>query len=527
MARTLLIDVRDRDERRAALLEDGRLSLYQVERDDDCSLVGNVYKGRVLRVEPAIDAAFVDVGLDRPGFLPSDDRSLAGDVPPPSGAVDGVIDGGRADGGAPGDGSGGEAAPESAPGPRPSAPRPPIAERVSVGDEIVVQVARDPVGRKGATLTTQIAYPGRTLVLIPRMGRRAVSRRITDPAERARIQAVIDAIQLPPGCDDCGFVARTAVADASPEEIASEAASLAATKLAVDRAMPDASAPAVLHREAEFVVRAVRELAVRAPEGSEGPLEIVVDPPEEAEQARVALGSAPGVVVRGHEGAAPLFHAAGAERAVRDLEEATVPLPGGASLVIHESEAMWTIDVNSGRMRDGGTLEETALQTDLLAAREAARQIRLRDLSGLVVVDFIDCREPANREKVEAAFRAELAKDPSRLRSAPMSEFMIVEITRRRMRSGPARTGSVRCPCCRGRGRVRTAASAALAALRDLRNLAAGRRGGVLEARCAGPVAESLLGRTEALARLREAADVRVVPVADAAPGWFDVRRVA
>lgn len=542
VARTLILELRDPEERRAALLEDGRLSLLWVERDDDRSLVGNIYKGKVLRVEPSIGAAFVDLGIDRPGFLPADDAFtvLNGEAPPETpvpatGDVAPDLPPDALAGAAPttaGDGAPAEAAaasaaaaaePAAAPEFPPRPPAPPIDELFKAGEPVVVQVARDAIGRKGPTLTTHISFPGRTLVLFPSLGRRAVSRKIEDPEARKRIQGTLEQLGFPEGV---GVVARTAFLDADPAEVEAEAARLIRAHRAVADTAPAADAPSLLHEEADFVTRAVRELAIRAPEGSALPLKVIADTEEAVARARTALGVGASVEVEFHSSPVPIFHALGIERAVRELDDPRVTLPGGASLVIDETEAMWTIDVNSGRLRTGASIEATALETDLLAAKEAARQIRLRDLSGLIAVDFIDCREAANRQKVEDTFRAELAKDPARLRAAALSEFMTVEITRRRLRSGAARSGAVPCPSCRGRGRIHSAAAAGLRALRDLRNLTATGPQRQVEVRCSQEIANDLQRRQADLDRLRGGGariDVAVVPASPA--DWFEVRR--
>jgi Rne/Rng family ribonuclease len=508
LTRVLLLETREPEERRAALLEDGTLSLLWVEREDDRTLVGNVYLGSVVRVEPSIGAAFVDLGLDRPGFLPADDAAFR-EIQEELGAA-------------------GPAGPADAPAEQaPREARPPrrIEDLVRTGDRVVVQVARDAVGRKGPTVTTHVSFAGRTLVLMPSLGRLAVSRKIADPEVRREAEDRLRRLGLPQGL---GAVARTASVAAAESEMVAEAARLVAAWRAMQDAVPGARAPALLHAEDDFVTRSVRELSVRAPEGSAGPLRIVVDDADAAERARSLtsqIDPAPEVVL--HESPAPLFHAFGVERAVRALDDAEVPLPGGASLVIHETEAMWSVDVNSGRLRTGESLEETALATDLLAAREVARQIRLRDLSGLIVVDFIDCREDANRARVEEALRAELARDPAKMRVAPLSEFMVAEITRRRLRSGAARSGSHRCPTCRGRGRIHSARAAGLAALRDVRALLSdGSRRGV-EVHAAPAVAAELDRRRPEIDALEARHGGRVVVLRSTSLDGdrFEVRR--
>jgi Rne/Rng family ribonuclease len=491
VTRALLLNLEDDEERRAALVEDGRLSLLWVERADERSLAGNVYKGRVTNVERSIGAAFVDIGLERPAFLHGDDVPELGED--------------TAD---------------------PVAP-PPIQDLLEVGQEVVVQVTRDSLGGKGPSVTGHVSIPGRRVVLFPGLGRKAVSRKITDEAERRRLEAIVSAV---PAVKDLGVVVRTAAAGASEEELSRELVELVAENAALAARTAACRAPALVREESDFVTRAVRELLARAPEGSTGPARIVVDTADGERRASAALaGATDAVAIERHDGPAPLFHAHGVEREVRALDDPRVALPGGACLVIHETEALWAIDVNSSRMRDADSLEATALAVDLSAAVEVARQIRLRDLGGLVVVDFIDCTNPANRVKVEETLRAELAKDPARMRVAPLSEFMVAEITRRRVRSGPAHAGSVACPSCRGRGRTRSPRSAGLAALREVRAaLALGARHGV-EVVCAPAVAEDLGARLPAIRALEERHGVPVRFVADPALAHdrFDVRRLA
>ncbi len=505
MSRTLLINVAEPEERRAALLEDGRLSLLSIERSDERTLVGNVYKGRVSRVEPAIGAAFVDVGLDRAGFLHVDDA-----VPMSAGSRNGTGDGGDGDG-------------DGASAPSDERRETTIDALLSRGDEIVVQVVRDPLAQKGATLTARLSFPGRTAVLLAGLDRSAVSRKIEDENVRKRLRDVLDQVELPP---DCGAVARTAAERADDDEIADEVRVLVRRHEACMRRVESAVAPSVVHEETGFAARAVRELLVRAPDGAGGPMSVIADSAEAVRDAEQALaGATQDVEVRAHKLATPLFHSFGIEAEVRRLASPRVPLAGGASLVIQETEALWAIDVNSGRRRRGANLEETALETDLLAAEEAARQIRLRDLGGLIVVDFIDCREPEHRERVEQVFRRELAKDPARMRVASMSEFMISEITRRRTRTGAGRAGSVRCESCGGTGRVRTAASAALAALRDVRALMSDRRPERVEIVCAPDVADALDRREAVLEALERERGVPVDVTEDPSlgQGAFDV----
>ena len=486
MSRTLLINAAEPEERRAALLEDGRLSLLWIERTDERTLVGNVYKGRVVRAERAIGAAFVEVGLERAGFLHVDDvvQQMPDDDDDDAGVERSDVR---------------------------------IDEVLKDGDEVIVQVARDPIAHKGATLTARLSFPGRTVVLLPGLGRVAVSRKIEDDEERRRLRDLVESAGLPEGC---GVVVRTAALRASDEAILGEVEELVTRVRAMNHRIAETAVPALVHEETGFAARAIRELLVRAPEGARGPVVVVADTAAATEEAQAAIADAElSVEVREHRTEAPLFHTFGIETEVRQLASPRVSLPGGASLVIQETEALWAIDVNSGRRRRAANLEETALETDLLAAEEVARQIRLRDLAGLIVVDFIDCREPENREKVETAFRRALAKDPARMRVAAMSEFMVGEITRRRSRTGAGRAGSLRCPCCEGTGRVRTPAAAALAAVRDVRRLIADARPARVEVSCAPAVADQLERREESLNALEERHGVAIDVVEDPALG--------
>ncbi len=491
MTRELLLNLADDEERRAALVEDGRLSLLWVERADERSLVGDVYKGRVTHVERSIGAAFVDIGLARPGFLHGDDA-------PGQPVAD-------AEG--------------------PYQPRP-IQDVLRVGQEVIVQVARDVVLHKGPTLTGRVSIPGRLLVLLVGGGRRAVSRKIADDAERARLDAILAGID---GAEAFGVVARTAAVGATADELTREMRGLMDQAAALRAAADAGRTPSLLREDSDFVARAVRELGARNPEGSSGATRVIVDTEAGRRRAEESLDrstNAPSVEL--HSGATPLFHAHGVEGQVRALDEPRAPLTGGACLVIHETEALWAIDVNSGRNRDAESLEETAFAVDLAAAAEAARQIRLRDLGGLVVVDFIDCVDPAHRAQVEEKLRAELAKDPAKLRVAPLSEFMVAEITRRRMRAGPSHAGSETCPSCRGRGRTRAPRATGLAALRELRAALAGATTGAFEISCAAPVAADLESRADALRDIERRTGATISVHADPSlpHDRFEVRRL-
>ncbi len=479
MARSLLFDMEDPEEHRAAVVEEGRIAELAVERSDRRRRQGDVYLGRVLRIEPSVEAAFVDIGAERPGFLHAHDvMPLYAERPEDLCAFER----------------------------RPKAPAGKIADLLQEGQKVLVQVVRDSVGTKGASLTTYIGLPGRWLVLMPSLERVGVSRRIADPAVRDRARAAFESLAPPPGM---GFIVRTAGADRSAEELGREMEALHRVFVGLGERCRTEKAPSLLLREGSLLQRTLRDWLASEVD------EVVVDTPEAFAEAESFLREAsPPWADRLslHEGPAPLFHARNIEAAVDRIFERRVPLTGGGFLLVEPTEALVAIDVNSGKSTGGEDLEETALETDLLAAAEVARQLRLRDLGGLIVVDFIDVLRPESKEAVNRAVRDALQGDRGRVRFTPLSEFGIVQITRRR--SGPSLRQVLHegCPSCRGRGVVRAPASAALRALREARALAAGgKRGLRLRAspEVAGWIREKRPGALETLGvRLEEDASM-------------------
>jgi ribonuclease E len=445
MGRSLLLDYRDAEEVRAAVVEDGRLAELAVETGDRRRRQGDVYLGRVLRVEPSVEAAFVDIGAEKPGFLHADDVMpvFAGGSPEP----------------------GAFAARARGPAAR-------ISDLLQEGQRVLVQVIRDAVGTKGPTLTTHVSLPGRWLVLMPSLERVGVSRRVSDPEARDRARAAFESLAPPPGM---GFIVRTAGADRDPSDLRREMEALHRVYLGLAERARTETPPAPLLREGSLVVRTLRDWLAHPVD------EVVVEGADAVEEARAFLAEAsPPWAGRlaAHEGPVPLFHARGIEEEVDRIFERRVPLPGGGFLLVEPTEALVAVDVNSGKAAGGEDLEETALATDLAAAAEVGRQLRLRDQGGLVVVDFIDVRKPENRAAVDRAVEAAFRNDKARVRFTPLSEFGLVEITRRRIGPSLRQVLHEGCPSCRGRGVVRTAPSAGLRALRELRALRAAGRGG-------------------------------------------------
>jgi ribonuclease G len=417
-------------ETRVALLEDGRVVEVLHERRGRQGLVGNVYLGRVHRVLPGMQAAFVSIGLDRDAFLYVEDAA------PSSREFDFGDD--DADGDA-----------EPAPSDRAR-----IDDLVKEGQEIVVQVRKDPLGAKGPRVTSAISLPGRTLVFLPGAREIGVSRRLTDDAERDRLRGILEAMS-----SEGGFIARTAAAGRTSAELEPDRRYLTGLAARIQKRRESAAPPSLLHRELELALRSVRDLvgddvdAIRVDEAATRDrivefLESVAPPLAR----RVEL----------HDDGSPLFERFGIEAEIENALRSRVALPSGGSIVIHQTEALVAIDVNTGRYVGREDLEETVFATNMEAAPEIARQIRLRDLGGLLVVDFIDMEDPEHRKTLFERFEAELSRDRSRTRVLQISEFGLIEITRQRSRGNLERVLTRSCPCCAGAGRVKTDLTVAL-----------------------------------------------------------------
>ncbi|HEY6064612.1 MAG TPA: Rne/Rng family ribonuclease [Thermoanaerobaculia bacterium] len=411
-------------ETRVAILEDGRTVEVLHERRGRQGLVGNVYLGRVHRVLPGMQAAFVSIGLDRDAFL------YVEDVLPR--AVDPESD------------------EETAPGEESAdrADRPRIDDFVKEGQEFIVQVTKDPIAGKGPRVTANISLPGRTLVYLPGVRDIGISRRITSDDERERLRRILENL---PG--EGGLIARTAAEGSSSAEFFSEHAYLTDLAAKIQRKADSSSAPTVLHRELDLPLRAVRDLVTRDFAA------IRVDDEATHDRLMEFLGQvAPflGYRLELDRKPEPIFQRFGVESEIENALKSRVPLSSGGSIVIHQTEALVAIDINTGKFVGKEDLEETVFATNLEAIPEVARQIRLRDLGGLLVVDFIDMLDPAHRREVFERFEAELARDRARFRMLPVSEFGLIEITRQRSRGNLETLLTRSCPDCGGSGRVKT-----------------------------------------------------------------------
>jgi ribonuclease G len=413
---------------RAALVEDGRLAELHVERIRRQEPTGNIYQGRVRRVLPGMAAAFVDLGLDKPGYLFAQEAASSLHEIPESWLRD---------------------EPDEDLPLKTSLrlPTPPIEDLLVEGQALLVQVSRPPLGSKGARLTTHISLPGRYLVYLPTVSHLAVSRRLAPESERQRLKRLLEDLKPEEG----GLIARTASAGQSPETLAVERDALVDRWKRIRQKRHTVSTPALVYQEIPTIRRLVRDLI------SPAVTRVVVDDAAAYEKIMDYLNlerAAQPPLVELYRGPESIFAAFHLEEDWRRLLAPRVWLKSGGYLIIDTTEALTAIDVNTGRFTQGRDLEDTILTTNLEAAREAARQIRLRNLSGLMVVDFIDLENPAHRVLVHQTFQESLQNDRARTTVYPMSPLGLVEMTRQRLRDSLAQAVTEACPCCQGRGVV-------------------------------------------------------------------------
>lgn len=422
---------------RIALVEDGLLAEVSIDRPAARGVAGNIYLGRVRTVLPGLQAAFVDLGLERDGFLHVEDAL------PPS----------------------------AEPGVTPEDAR--IEDQLREGQEIVVQVSKEPMGQKGARVTTHLALPGRFLILLPGVDHTGVSRRIEDSVERERLRALVDDLAKRLGAPG-GFIVRTSSALRSAAEFEPEARALVDLWTRIGARRDASGAPALLHEEAAAVARALRDLC------EEDVAEVVVDSEDLLrETAAGVAGGDPDLArrIRLHEGR-PLFEVMGLDTQLERALRPRVWLKSGGFIVINQTEALVAIDVNTGKFVGRGGHEETIVRTNLEAVREIVRQIRLRDLAGIIVIDLIDMEDPGSRAALVTALEQELRKDRARSRMLPISEFGLIEITRQRIRPGLDGVMCRPCPSCGGAGRSPSIRTLSLAIVRAVRRLRADLGGG-------------------------------------------------
>jgi len=430
MYKTIVINATDH-ETRMALLEDGTIAEIFIERNDDSDIAGNVYKGRVQRVLPGMQAAFVDIGLNQAAFIYVDDI-----IDESSKAFEKIFTEDEVDSE---DLSGKEQK-------KPPAQRNrQIEELISDGQEILVQVMKAPIGTKGARINTYISLPGRFLVLMPKSNHIGVSRRIEDAEERCRLKKCVENLRTEP----YGYIVRTAAEGVSESKLVYEMGFLNNMWQNIQKKAETTSAPAVLHQELNLTLRAVRDLLLYEAE------KLVIDSKKGYESILEFLDTLmPSLKgsVELYDGLEPVFDAYNLEGDIFRAIKKKVWLKSGGYIVIEHTEALVAIDVNTGRYVGKHNLEETILKTNLEAVKEIAYQIRLRDLGGIIIIDFIDMERTVNREKVYNALKEAFEKDRSKTHVLPISDLGLIQMTRKRIRKSLSRILCEPCFYCDGEG---------------------------------------------------------------------------
>jgi ribonuclease E len=480
----ILINATQREELRVAIVDGQKLQDLDIELASREQKKGNIYKGRITRVEPSLEACFVDYGGDRHGFLPVKEISreyFRGD-------------GGRN-----------------------------LREQLKEDQEVLVQVEKEERGTKGAALTTYISLAGRYLVLMPNNPRAGgVSRRV-EGEEREEAKAALDALQLPEGI---GVIVRTNGIGRGTEELQWDANYLLEIWTTVEKAAKEKPAPFLVYQESSIMIRALRDY-VRPDVG-----EIMVDSVEAYEQARefiqnVMPQNLPRLKL--YQDHIPLFSRFQVESQIESAHDRKVELPAGGSIVIDHTEALTSIDINSARATGGRDIEETALKTNLEAADEIARQLRLRDLGGLIVIDFIDMESSKNQRLVEERLQQACEIDRARIQFGRLSRFGLMEMSRQRMQPSLGEHTQIPCPRCNGRGQIRSVESLALSVLRLIEEEAMKDKTSRVIAQLPVDVATFLLNEKRMpLAEIegRHRAQVTLVPNANLHSPNFEITRV-
>ena len=485
----MLINATHPEEVRVALVDGQRLYDLDIEHRTREQKKANIYKGKITRVEPSLEAAFVDFGAERHGFLPLKEISRQYFQKDPK-DIQGRIN---------------------------------IKEVIKEGQEVIIQVAKEERGNKGAALTTFISLAGRYLVLMPNNPRAGgISRRI-EGEERQQLKEALGALTIP---DEMGVIVRTAGLGRSAEELQWDLNYLLKLWNSIDDAAKDRKAPFLIYQESNVIIRAIRDY-LRKDIG-----EVLIDSKKVYDEAQ---GFVQQVMqdfqhkIKLYSDETPLFSRFQIESQIETAFEREVKLPSGGSIVIDPTEALVSIDINSSRATKGADIEETALNTNLEAADEIARQLRLRDIGGLIVVDFIDMGPARNQREVENRMRDALEADRARIQLGRISRFGLLELSRQRLRPSLGETSSIVCPRCNGQGHIRDVKSLALSILRLIEEEVMKERTGEIQAQVPVAVATYLLNeKREPLRAIEDAHKVRVViiPNQNLETPHFEVERI-
>ncbi len=444
MKKRILINGLYREEKRVAIVEGDTLVDFYVEVSTKEYLKGNIYKGVVSRIEPGIQAAFVNFGPKKDGFLPLR-----------------------------------EVNPEYLKG-RKEGRRARIQDCLSKGQELIVQVEKDERDTKGASLTTYLSIPGRYIVLMPGREKVGISRKIEAREDRERLKELFESLKLP---EHMGFIVRTAGIDRTADELSNDLKYLTKLWNKIQSESKKASAPSLIYKEQDIAVRTVRDYL------TSDVAEVLVDDEEDMKKMKEFLRKTlpwRRTNIKIYKEKKPIFSRYNIEEQVARIYDRYVYLPSRGYLVIDTTEALTAVDVNSGRSRKEGDVEATALRTNLEAADEIARQLRLRDLGGLIAIDFIDMESSRNRREVEARLESALSSDKAHWDISGISKFGILEMTRERMRPPYFESINRKCEACGGAGVVRTDEMTAISALREIHARSAG--GGIKGLQCSLPV---------------------------------------
>jgi ribonuclease G len=431
-----------REETRVALLENGLVTEIYIDRKKDRGIAGNVYKGKVMKVLPGMQAAFVDIGLEKSAFL------YVGDVFDSASEYTPMMDD-----------EGLELEIETK---RKRSHSTQIEDLLQEGQEILVQVSKEPISTKGARVTTYISIPGRYLVMMPGVNHIGVSRRIENGEERKRLREIVGRLRRP----NTGYIIRTASQGRSEDEFTADIEFLGRLWDTIQKKKERTSAPALMHNELDLVFRVIRDVFTRDVD------KMVIDSPDEYQRVREFLDSyIPQLSrrVKPFDGDDPIFDHYGVEIEISRALGRKVWLKSGGYIIVDRSEALTAIDVNTGRYVGKRTLEDTILKTNLEAVREIAYQLRLRNIGGIIILDFIDMEREDNRRKVYSALQEALASDKAKTTISHISPIGLIEMTRKRIRESLGRTLCEPCPYCDGRGYIKSSRTVCYEVLREIR----------------------------------------------------------
>jgi ribonuclease E len=444
MKKKILINALHEEEKRVAIVEGDLLVDFYVESSGKEHLRGNIYKARVARIEPGLQAAFLDFGQKKQGFLQM--REIKPEF------FQKKVEGKRAR----------------------------IQDVLAKGQELIVQVEKDERDTKGASLTTYISIPGRYIVMMPGQQRVGISRKIEDRGDRERLKEIFNSLKLP---KDMGFILRTACCEKTSEELSNDLKYLTKLWNKIQAESKKVSAPALIYKEQDIAVRTVRDYL------TDDVTEVLIDDQAAYRNTKQFLAKTlpwRKINIKFYKDRRPIFLKHSIEEQIAKLNERYVYLPSRGYLVIDKTEALTAIDVNSGRSRKEENVESTALKTNVEAADEVARQFRLRDIGGLIVIDFIDMESSKNRKTVEDTLRTALNLDKAHTEISGISKFGLIEMTRERMRTAYFESINRTCEVCDGSGIIMTEEMVAITALREIHTRAA--KGGVKTINCKLPV---------------------------------------